>query len=102
MGAPGKRKLAFAGDATRGEGLPYKLNFAFEGLATFVFRHWDGNFRREVILRFGQESGSGAYPWYMGSTPFHCDISDFDGLVCGELSFFRGNRHKYYVYPRPI
>ena len=36
------------GFSCQGEGLPYKLNFAFEGLATFVFRHWNGNFRREA------------------------------------------------------
>ncbi|OLQ13384.1 hypothetical protein AK812_SmicGene2612 [Symbiodinium microadriaticum] len=90
--------------------IPEKLNFVFEGLATFVFRHGDGWFGREVTLRFAQGHNSGkAYNWWMGSPETcHCPDSDnprSDGLVCRELGFFpyKGpNNHKFYVYPRPI
>ena len=73
-------------------------------------------FHAQVKLRFGQVHlkflwGNGN-PWWMGSSPEICHIPNdgWDGLVCGELGFFGSpdpgvrpkNRHKFYVYPRPI
>ncbi|CAE7443566.1 unnamed protein product [Symbiodinium sp. CCMP2592] len=94
-----------------GDQIPEKLNFAFEGLATFRFRRGAGFVKREVKLRFAQgHIARKAYNWWMGSSPEICHFPGSGGLVCGDLGFFphieRGeinpNNHKFYVYPRPV
>ncbi|CAE7804097.1 unnamed protein product [Symbiodinium sp. CCMP2592] len=98
-----------------GDQIPEKLNFAFEGLATFRFRRGAGFEKREVKLRFAQgHIGRNAYNWWMGSTPSICHIEKEKELVCGELGFgdlgflphpqygIHPNNHRFKVYPRPI
>ncbi|CAE7664157.1 unnamed protein product [Symbiodinium microadriaticum] len=113
-GATKRSILLSRASAVIGDYIPKKLNFAFEGLAIFLFRRGAGFVRREVKLRFaqGHETGGGN-DWWIGNSPDICyQNSSGRGFICGELGFYpwppgssifkKPNNHRFKVYPRPI